>query len=154
MSARKILSLCILFVLLFLVLSLFLFSPPGRVCFDDVCLRVELAATSQAQAKGLMFRTSLPADRGMLFVFAKEDFWSFWMKNTYIPLDIIWMDSRGRVVDMVENAMPSKAAEPPSFKPVFAARYVLEANAGFAAKNGIKPGARARFRWIFYSGKL
>jgi uncharacterized membrane protein (UPF0127 family) len=139
-----------------LVIFLFFFSmgPLSCVCLRDSCLRVELALTPEQQERGLMFRPRLPQGRGMLFVMPKEDFWSFWMKNTTISLDIIWIDSNGVVVDIVKAAQPSKAALPPSFKPLFAARYVLEANAGFADAHHVRIGDKARFKWIFSFKKI
>lgn len=102
-----------------------------------------------------MFRAYLPSSRGMLFIFPEEDFWSFWMKDTLIPLDIIWMDAKGRIVDIVENAKPwSNKEVPPSFNPVSRAFYVLEANAGFVTKHRIKIGDQVRFKWIFSSKPL
>lgn len=145
-----VLSSVILAAFLFFVLT----GPVSRVCLRDSCLRVELALTPEQQERGLMFRTRLPQGRGMLFVMPKEDFWSFWMKNTIIPLDIIWIDAKGIVVDMVKAARPSGASEPPSFKPVFPARYILEANAGFADAHHVRIGDKARFKWIFSFKKI
>ncbi|MFH0877724.1 MAG: DUF192 domain-containing protein [Candidatus Omnitrophota bacterium] len=131
----------------FLAFSNF-FIPP-RVCFGNVCLKVELADTQSERQRGLMFRQQLAPQAGMLFIFPRQDMWGFWMKNTLIPLDIIWLDNQGIVVDIVRDAMPVASEEPPTFKPVAAARYVLEANAGFAQRNDIRVGDRARFKWIF-----
>ncbi len=118
-----------------------------QVCFgQDVCLRVEVADTDAERQKGLMFRRSLPADRGMLFIFPQEDTWGFWMKNTNVPLDIIWMDSSGRVVGIAHNVQPSHLDQPPVFKNDRPAKYVLEANAGFADGNKIAVGDTARIR--------
>ena len=102
-----------------------------------------------------MFRKSLPQEQGMLFIFLREDYWSFWMKNTLIPLDIIWMDAQGVIVDMIENVQPWVSdQEPPNLRPVYKAKYVLEANAGFARRAGLHPHDKARFKWIFNSKKL
>lgn len=120
-------------------------APLRKVCFKDACLNVELAATPRQRERGLMGRLSLDKDRGMLFVFPSDDFWVFWMKDTKVPLDIIWMDRSGKVVDIVENAQPVFSQDPPTFKSVFPARYVLEANAGFAKENNIKVGDVAQF---------
>ncbi len=134
------------------ILKIFVFSPV--VCVRSGCLTVELAATQEERARGLMFRKHLSPARGMLFIFSKDDFWPFWMKNTLIPLDIIWLDKDKKIVDMVVNAQPALGDDPYSFKPVARARYVLEANAGFVEKNKISIGDEARFDWIFLSGKL
>jgi uncharacterized membrane protein (UPF0127 family) len=102
---------------------------------------IELATTPAAQEHGLMNRTSMPADHGMLFVFADAQPRTFWMKNTLIPLDILFFDAHGRLVAIQADAQPCKA-DPcslyPSNEP---ARYVLELNAGTAAKLGLRKGA-------------
>lgn len=128
------------------------FQP--RVCFENHCLRVELARSHEERLRGLMFRKGLGEARGMLFVFPGDDFWTFWMKNTYIPLDIVWMDARRRVVD-VRTAHPvSPDADPPVLKPSSPSRYVMEANAGFMRKHNVKIGDSARFDWIFFPEKI
>ncbi len=139
-------------VLFLFVLSLVLLSARfsfSRVCFGKACLRVELAKTKAQHERGLMYRKSMSEDRGMLFIFPESNFWSFWMKNTNIPLDIIWLDEDRKVIDMVKGARPVKIENPPSFTPVSQARYALEVNAGFAEKNNIEIGDEAVFRWIF-----
>lgn len=77
-----------------------------KVCFEDNCFKVELATTDQAKQKGLMYRKDLDDDKGMLFVFEKMAWYSFWMKNTYIALDLIWLDENKRIVHIVNNAKP------------------------------------------------
>lgn len=100
---------------------------------------VELATTSQAQAKGLMNRYILPLNQGMLFIFDDVQMRTFWMKNTKIPLDIMFFDENGHFIN-VESAVPC-LADPcrvyPSEKP---AKYVLELQAGSAEKFGLKSG--------------
>ena len=100
---------------------------------------VELASTPQEQATGLMFRRELPEGRGMLFDFHHEQPTSFWMKNTYIPLDMIFIRGDGRILRIAENTVPLSEALVPSGGPV---RAVLEVNAGMARKLGIAPGDR------------
>lgn len=90
----------------------------------------------------------------MLFVFPGDDRWTFWMKNTYIPLDIIWMDARRCVIDATTAHPVSPDAEPPVFKPSSPCRYVLEAHAGFMRKHNVKIGDSARFDWIFSPEKI
>jgi len=135
-----------------LFLKAFVFSP--RVCVRGRCLKVELASTPEKRAKGLMFREHLSSARGMLFIFSNDDFWPFWMKNTLIPLDMIWLNKDKKIVDVVVNAQPAVTGAPYSFKPVSLARYVLEANAGFVEKNKISVGDEARFDWIFLPDKI
>ncbi|MDD2866224.1 MAG: DUF192 domain-containing protein [Candidatus Omnitrophica bacterium] len=130
-------------------LVLFVAQRVGRrqVCFGrDVCLRVEVADTDAQRQKGLMYRRSLPKGHGMLFIFPQEGVWGFWMKNTRIPLDIIWMDSSGRVVGIARNAQPSDLDQPPVLKNDRPAKYVLEANAGFVDRHEIAVGASAEIR--------
>src|SRR6266699_776682 len=100
---------------------------------------VEMAVTPEEQAKGLMFRRELPEGQGMLFDFRHEQPTSFWMKNTYVPLDMIFIRADGRIARIAENTVPLSEALVPSGWPV---RAVLEVNAGMARKLGIAPGDR------------
>jgi uncharacterized membrane protein (UPF0127 family) len=100
---------------------------------------VEMASTPEEQAKGLMFRRQLPEGQGMLFDFHQEQPTSFWMKNTYIPLDMIFIRGDGRILRIAENTVPLSEALVPSGGPV---RAVLEVIAGTARKLGIAPGDR------------
>jgi uncharacterized membrane protein (UPF0127 family) len=100
---------------------------------------IELAVTPEQQAKGLMFRRELPEGRGMLFDFQKEQPASFWMKNTYVPLDMIFIRADGRILRIAENTVPLSEALVTSGGPV---RAVLEVIAGTARKLGIAPGDR------------
>ncbi len=98
---------------------------------------VEVMRTPPELEKGLMFRTSMPADRGMLFDFHSEQSVMMWMKNTYIPLDMIFMDKTGKVVGIVANAKPMSEQILSVLAPTYA---VLELNGGEAAKIGLKLG--------------
>jgi uncharacterized membrane protein (UPF0127 family) len=100
-------------------------------------VKVEIAATRDARTRGLMWRTSLADGEGMLFIFPQDDLLTFWMKNTLIPLDMIFIDSAQRIVGIVENAEPRSLE---SRGPGQLARYVLEVPGGWAAKKGLKPG--------------
>ena len=106
--------------------------------------RVELADDDAERQRGLMFRESLAADRGMLFDFGSAAPRSFWMKNTLAPLDIIFIGEDGRVQN-VGAGIPFSEAPVPS---AGSARYVLEINAGLAAKLGVQPGDKVRHRLI------
>ena len=86
-----------------------------------------------------MWRTELDDDAGMLFVFNREHDQSFWMKNTPLPLDIIYIGADSKVVSVAANTVPYSQASIPSDGP---AKYVLEVNAGFARKHGVGPGTR------------
>ena len=102
---------------------------------------VEIADTQEKQALGLMFRDSMPADAGMIFVFPNEARRSFWMKNTRIPLDIMYFDKELKMVSISADTPPCKIARCPSYPSGKPAMYVLELNAGVAAELGVGPGA-------------
>jgi uncharacterized protein len=104
---------------------------------------VELASTEQERARGLMYRHDLPADAGMLFVFPETADHAFWMKNTPLPLDMIFIGEDLGIVGVVEHAVPFSTR---SLRVAYPSRYVLEVNAGFAARNRIGPGDRVEFR--------
>lgn len=103
---------------------------------------VELATTTEEQALGLMFRDSLPADQGMLFIFPNEAPRSFWMKNTRIPLDIMYFDEDLKMVSISADTPPCRVARCPSYPSTGPAMYVLELNAGIAAELGVAAGDR------------
>jgi len=102
----------------------------------SMTMPVEFAITDEQRRFGLMYRDSLPDGHGMLFVFPEEAVRSFWMKNTAIPLDIIFFDNAGHFVSMIENAAPFSLIARRSKAP---ARYVLEVNGGAARRFGIDP---------------
>jgi uncharacterized membrane protein (UPF0127 family) len=103
---------------------------------------VEIAKTPAARELGLMYRNHLDENAGMIFVFPSASHLSFWMKNTEIPLDMLFADSRGKIVGIVENAAPfseeSLGVDGDSL-------YVLEVNGGFAQRHQIKAGDVLRF---------
>ena len=107
--------------------------------------RLELAKTPEEQAQGLMFRESLPDRAGMLFLFPDASVHKFWMKNTMIPLDMIWMDAAGKVLFVSENTPPCKADPCPNYGPDAPASSVLEIAGGMAAKEKIAAGSVLRF---------
>ena len=87
-----------------------------------------------------MYRTELDKDKGMLFIFDKEGIYPFWMKNTLIPLDMIWIDSSNKVVFISQNVQPCKSLICPVIIPSASAKYVLEINAGICEELGLKIG--------------
>jgi uncharacterized membrane protein (UPF0127 family) len=105
-------------------------------------VKVEIAKTPAARELGLMYRNHLDENAGMIFVFPSASHLSFWMKNTEIPLDMLFADSRGKIVGIVENAAPfseeSLGVDGDSL-------YVLEVNGGFAQRHQIKAGDVLRF---------
>lgn len=117
-----------------------------EVCFQNNCFDVELAVTAQEQARGLMYRDSLDKDSGMLFIYPEEKQRSFWMKNTLIPLDIIWIDKDYKVVYINKNAQPCGEGDCPSINPEVTAKYVLELNAGTAEQIGLAVGSQLQFK--------
>ena len=98
---------------------------------DDVPLTVEIARTDEDRARGLMYRTSLADDHGMLFVFDKPQELRFWMKNTKIPLEVFFFDQQGKFVSM-QSMEPCTADPCPSYPSHGLAQYALEVNAGLA----------------------
>ncbi len=100
---------------------------------------VEIADNEQERATGLMHRTSLPENQGMLFVFDSSYPYAFWMKNTLIPLDMIFINSENKIIDIV-TAPPCGADPCPTYSPREPARSVLEVNAGFSRNNNISRG--------------
>ena len=98
---------------------------------------VEVMRTDAQRGKGLMFRQYMPEDRGMLFDFKVEQQVTMWMKNTYLPLDMIFISRAGKVVGLAENTEPLSERIIPSGAPAYG---VLEVNAGVAAKIGVKIG--------------
>lgn len=109
-------------------------SAPG-----DTVVSVELALTHEAQARGLMYRTELAESAGMLFVFDGDEERTFWMSNTPIPLDIIYIRSDATIVSIAARTTPYSERTIPSRG---AARYVLEVPGGWAERHGVKPGDR------------
>ena len=115
-------------------------AHPAVFFEDDVMFKVELAKTPAEQAKGLMYRAELPDEHGMLFVFERDSPRTFWMKNTLIPLDMIFIDSELKVVEVKANVQPCREDPCPKYKSE-PAMYVLEINGGLAEKKGIKAGS-------------
>jgi hypothetical protein len=138
----------LIFLIIFIaVISLFMFEANwrqkklGKVCLSDYCFNVQLAITAGEKEKGLMDRNKLADDEGMLFVYDSEGGYGYWMKNTFIPLDIIWIDKDKNVVYVNENTQPCIQNDCPIIKPNVKAKYILEVNAGTSKKIGIKEGS-------------
>jgi uncharacterized membrane protein (UPF0127 family) len=102
----------------------------------------ETARTPEERARGLMHRDRLPEDEGMLFFFETDEDHSFWMKDTLIPLDMIFIDQGMKVVGIVENAEPLSTAPRRGGAP---SRYTLEVIGGWSGKRGVAVGDRVRF---------
>ena len=97
------------------------------------------------RAMGVMFRPSLPQDRGLLFVFERPDFHGFWMKNCQFAIDMVWLDEEKRVVHLAEAVPPCKADPCPVYEPLRRASYVIELNAGQARREKAVVGATVSF---------
>ncbi|HLC77722.1 MAG TPA: DUF192 domain-containing protein [Candidatus Nanoarchaeia archaeon] len=132
-------SLLLIFILIFL--SGCDYSKPSLVSLNGKTFEVEIADTQLERAQGLMFRKELKENSGMLFIFPESDKHSFWMKNTFIPLDIIWIDENFKIVYIYENAQPCRDICD-SITPSKDARYVLEINSGLAEKYNFNMGDR------------
>ncbi|RMH08783.1 MAG: DUF192 domain-containing protein [Nitrospirae bacterium] len=113
-------------------------TPAGETIFAEV------ADTAEEQSRGLMFRTTMAPDHGMLFTFHELDYWTFWMKNTKMPLDIIWLDQDGRIVHIEHNVPICQRTDNgcPRYRPRVKALSVLELRAGQAKKFHLRPGAQ------------
>jgi uncharacterized protein len=139
------------FILIFLV---FLFSmffkknlnePKNTVCFKERCFFVKLAQTEEEKKMGLMFKENLNPDSGMLFIFAKEGVYPFWMKNTLITLDIVWINEEKEVVFISKNTQPCLENNCRSITPDKNSKYVLEINGGILDKIGLRVGDKLIF---------
>jgi uncharacterized membrane protein (UPF0127 family) len=138
--------------LLFFAILLLIVAPPGcnpanqsSVRFGSHRFSVELATTPEQRARGLMFREHLGTDKGMLFVFEQEGVYPFWMKNTLIPLDIIWIDKSAKVVFISKNTPPCEHVPCPTINPGEKAKYVLEICGGTADRIGLGVGDKLEF---------
>lgn len=111
---------------------------------QEIIFQVELATTHEQQMRGLMFRQNMALDHGMFFIFDQDQTGSFWMKNTYIPLDIFYIDAKGQILSIVQNATPLSEESLRAEKPY---RYVLELNGGVAKKYSFKPQDKVELQW-------
>jgi uncharacterized membrane protein (UPF0127 family) len=109
---------------------------------ENVEVQVEIADDTEEMARGLMGRTALAEDAGMLFVYPEERELSFWMKDTLIPLSIAFMDREGRIVDIQD--MKALDDTPPHYASAEPAQYALEVNKGFFDERGVEVGDEAR----------
>ncbi len=110
--------------------------PTAKLTLRQHAITVEVANKAATRMTGLMFRRSLPADQGMLFVFADDTVRAFWMKNTQIPLSIAFIDEQGKIVNILE--MPPYSED--QFFSQGPAKYALEMNTGWFSRNGLKAG--------------
>ncbi|NOZ13535.1 MAG: DUF192 domain-containing protein [Acidobacteria bacterium] len=141
----------ILIVILLFVVSFFVFAKEkpqfGAVILPDhTVFTVELATTPEQWARGLMFRHSLPPETGMLFIYKQPGPYTFWMKNCFIHLDIIWLSADKKIVYFVENVPPCDQPDCPSYGSMNLAKYVVEVNPGVVKKHKLKLGDKFEIR--------
>jgi uncharacterized membrane protein (UPF0127 family) len=155
MRTRSRIPSCLLFVLIASVLML-LHSPAKaadsspvanplsfkKITVGKTPLRVEVADTLAKQERGLMFRQSMPENEGMLFVYKEPQEMSFWMRNTFIPLDIAFVGADGIILN-IHQAKPLD--ESILYRSAGAAKYVIETNQGWFSRHGIRPGDKVTF---------
>ena len=149
-------SLTVLFILLFLFFPCYTQAgtdpaPPGLIPITlpgSIIIYAELADTPQKRAEGLMYREHLGADRGMLFTFPQAQAWVFWMKNTKITLDLIWVNEKKQIVH-IEQRVPICARTDdscPQYRPNENALYVLELVGGQAESLKLQRGSKLQFK--------
>lgn len=115
--------------------------PRTEVRVDGHAFQAEIAADDNSRMRGLMFRDELATDAAMLFVFEAEQPLAFWMKNTRIPLDILYFDAAGHLVSMQTDVPPCRVALCPQYPSERPARFVVEVVAGTAKRLGLEAGA-------------
>ena len=120
----------------------------GKVSFPEAkaqTISVEVAETDHDRQRGLMFRTKMADDHGMIFTFADKDNHTFWMHNTCIPLDMLYIDDDGMIVGIEENT-PTMSDD--TFEVGCDSKYVLEVNAGWTRAHGVMAGQKAKLEGI------
>ncbi|PIR43509.1 hypothetical protein COV24_02395 [candidate division WWE3 bacterium CG10_big_fil_rev_8_21_14_0_10_32_10] len=139
---------CIIFLIIICALYFFLkITKHNTVTINKHNINIEIANTPELREKGLMNRKSLCKNCGMLFIFDKENIYPFWMKNTYISLDLAWIDSNNKIVEITTLNSYSPENEIPAYTPNNKALYVLEVNNGFLKKNNMKVGDTVIIRY-------
>lgn len=118
----------------------------AKITVGAAAFQVEIARSAEERGRGLMFRQEMALDQGMLFIQPIGPA-AFWMKNTYIPLDLLYFDADGYLLQIQANTPPCSTAPCPIYSSAAATvRYILEINAGEAARRGIQPGDRLRLK--------
>lgn len=138
--------LVILIILLLIILALFIINKnntKNQVIFENnIKLFVEISKTQKQWETGLMFRKNLDKNKAMLFISDNEKIRNFWMKNTLIPLDMIFIDKNLNIINIIENAQPCTKEPCQAYSSSKPAKYVIETNAGFAKENNITQGQK------------
>ena len=136
----------IIFIFLFLILFVFFIGCSKEqeetvtITINNIEIEAEIADEPVELNTGLMLRDHLPAFNGMWFIFPQQDTLKFWMKNTLIPLDIIYVDNGYKIVDIKHNVPPCDTSPCPTYPSILPAQYVLEVNAGFTEQYNIREG--------------
>jgi uncharacterized membrane protein (UPF0127 family) len=119
-------------------------KPPSfkKIIVGKTPLHVEVVDTLEKQERGLMFRQSMPENEGMLFVYKEPQEMSFWMRNTFIPLDIVFVGADGIILNIHQARPLDESVLYPS---AGSAKYVIETNQGWFSRHGIRPGDRVTF---------
>jgi uncharacterized membrane protein (UPF0127 family) len=120
-------------------------AAPRIILPDHSAIIVEVASDDATREQGLMYRDHMADASGMIFLFAQPGEYPFWMKNTLIPLDMIWIDADHRIVHIAHDVPPCKADPCPNYPPNAKASSVLELAAGVAAKHHLRDGDVLRF---------
>lgn len=145
---KKINLIFLLLIFLIIFIGIYIISnyenKNSKVCFKKNCFSVEIAKTQAEKSKGLMFRKNLEENKGMLFVYDKGGIYNFWMKNTLISLDIIWINAQGKIVYIEHEAQPCDELCK-SISPSKNAKFVLEIKGGTTEKLNISLGDKAEF---------
>ncbi len=123
-------------------------QPPAAYLPDGTQITLELAVSPEEHERGLMYRPHLAPNHGMLFLFDKPMIPGFWMKNTWIPLDMVFVDKGGVVVDVAKDVQPCRADPCPQYRPRSACAAVLEVAAGTATTHGVSRGVHLRFTGV------
>lgn len=145
-SARKyvfIVAMAILFGVAIFLFKNYEQKKSPQLTINDTQISIEVARTDEQRQRGLCCRDDIPTNSGMLFVYEAEGDYRFWMKDTRIPLDMIWINSEKKIVHIEENVSPD--SYPTSFGSSKLAQYVLEVNGGYANAKNIKVGDSVSF---------
>lgn len=149
--------------IIFLLLGVLLFAGdrpllvqwrnlPAKVVFHtgkgQINFEIEVADTDKKRRKGLMYREKLAENSGMLFVFPKSDIRSFWMKNTLIKLDMVFISKDLQVVYIAHSAPPCREMPCPGYSSIYPVRYVVELNGGACYRRGIKTGDKVEIEGL------
>ena len=119
----------------------------SQVCFHQSCVNVEVVQKPEELSRGLQFRKSLDKNSGMLFIFPQAGVYQFWMKDTLIPLDMLWLNEEREIMHIARQVPPCVEDPCPTYGPEESSRYVLEVNAGYTDELGLKVGGQAEFRF-------